>query len=282
MKKRGLKDETLKNNRKLLIYLSKRVDLTKPEDVKGFIAELDKAESYKRNLSLAYWNYAKVQGFEWDKPRYYQTSRLPSIPSDEKINMLIANAPKKLALAISISRDTGMRPVELMGLRLSDIDMENGVVHPFTAKHGAGRILKLRNTTLNLLSSFLSKRPELKPQERLFGGWTSEYYGKYFRYHRNTLAIKLSDPSIKIVKLYSLRHAFATRLYNQTRNILLVKQQLGHRRIETTLIYTQLVSSNDEYVCQIASTIQEFTSLLESGFEYVTDYEGKKILRKRK
>jgi len=265
-----------------LTYLSKHVDLEKPEDVKGYIADLDKADSYKRNLSLAYWNYAKVHGIEWEKPRYYATNRLPSIPSDEKINMLIANAPKKLALAISISRDTGMRPVELMGLRLSDIDIENGVVHPFTAKHGAGRILKLRNTTLNLLSSYLSKRPELKPLDKIFGGWTSEYYGKYFRYHRNTLAVKLSDPSIKTVKLYSLRHAFATKLYNQTRNILLVKQQLGHRRIETTLTYTQLVNVNEEYVCEIASTIEEFTTLLESGFEYVSDYEGKKILRKRK
>jgi integrase len=282
MKKKGLKDETLKNNRKLLIYLSKHVDLRKPEDVKGYIATLEKADSYKRNLSLAYWNYAKSNGLSWEKPKYYQTSRLPNIPSDEKINMIIANSPKKLALALSMSRDTGMRPVELMGLRLSDVDIENGVVHPFTAKHGAGRVLKVRTTTINLLSSFLSKHPETKPQDRIFGGWTSEYYGKYFRWHRNALAAKLSDPSIKTVKLYSLRHAFAMKLYNQTRNILLVKQQFGHRRIETTLTYTQLVSSSDEFVCEITSTLNEFTQLLESGFEYVSDYEGKKILRKRK
>ncbi|MDP2855803.1 MAG: site-specific integrase, partial [bacterium] len=78
------------------------------------------------------------------------------------------------------------------------------------------------------------------------------------------------------------RHGFATRLYHQTRNILLVKQQLGHRRIETTLIYTQLIDSNEEYVCEIASTLEEFTKLLESGFEYISDFDGKKVLRKRK
>jgi hypothetical protein len=27
---------------------------------------------------------------------------------------------------------------------------------------------------------------------------------------------------------------------------------------------------------------EEFTGLLESGFEYVSDYEGQKVLRKRK
>jgi hypothetical protein len=79
MKKNGLKEETIKNNRKLLTYLSKHVDLEKPEDVKGFIADLDKADSYKRNLSLAYWNYTKVFGFSWEKPKYYQSNRLPQI-----------------------------------------------------------------------------------------------------------------------------------------------------------------------------------------------------------
>jgi hypothetical protein len=36
------------------------------------------------------------------------------------------------------------------------------------------------------------------------------------------------------------------------------------------------------YTVKVASNIDEFTNLLESGFEYVSDYEGKKILRKRK
>ena len=29
-------------------------------------------------------------------------------------------------------------------------------------------------------------------------------------------------------------------------------------------------------------SIEEFTALLESGFEYVSDYKGRKVLRKRK
>ena len=34
----------------------------------------------------------------------------------------------------------------------------------------------------------------------------------------------------------------ATTLYAKTRDILLVKQQMGHKKIETTLIYTQLLT----------------------------------------
>jgi hypothetical protein len=38
----------------------------------------------------------------------------------------------------------------------------------------------------------------------------------------------------------------------------------------------------DEWVVKVASSIEEFTVLLESGFEYVSDYEGRKVLKKRK
>ena len=47
-------------------------------------------------------------------------------------------------------------------------------------------------------------------------------------------------------------------LYLKTKDILLVKQQLGHKRIEHTLIYTHLVNfSTDEY---ISKTVQLGTS----------------------
>ncbi len=38
---------------------------------------------------------------------------------------------------------------------------------------------------------------------------------------------------------HALRHSFATRLYRKSRNVLLVKQALGHRNIESTLVYAQ-------------------------------------------
>jgi hypothetical protein len=43
-----------------------------------------------------------------------------------------------------------------------------------------------------------------------------------------------------------------------------------------------MINYSDEYTVKVANDLDEFTKLLESGFEYVSDYEGKKILRKRK
>ena len=59
---------------------------------------------------------------------------------------------------------------------------------------------------------------------------------------------------------------------------------LGHRRIENTLVYTHLIDfeEDDAYTVKIAASIEEFTELLESGFEFVSDYGDRKVLRKRK
>jgi len=42
------------------------------------------------------------------------------------------------------------------------------------------------------------------------------------------------------------------------------------------------VSFLEDWVVKVASSIEEYVTLLEAGFEYVSDYEGRKVLRKRK
>jgi hypothetical protein len=50
-----------------------------------------------------------------------------------------------------------------------------------------------------------------------------------------------------------------------------------------TLRYTQLVDwPTDQYVCKVAETVNDATMLIESGYEYVTDFNGTKLFRKRK
>jgi hypothetical protein len=72
--------------------------------------------------------------------------------------------------------------------------------------------------------------------------------------------------------------------YHKTKDILYVKELLGHRNINNTLIYTQLVKfeNEEEYHSATAKTIGEAKQLIEAGFEYVTDMENVKLFRKRK
>jgi hypothetical protein len=58
---------------------------------------------------------------------------------------------------------------------------------------------------------------------------------------------------------------------------------LGHKNIRNTLVYTHLVDFHgDEFVCKIARTIQEGKELVESGFDYVSEFDGIQLYRKRK
>jgi len=63
-----------------------------------------------------------------------------------------------------------------------------------------------------------------------------------------------------------------------------VQRLLGHKSLKNTLVYTHLVDMDfdESYVVKVASSIEEFTVLIESGFMYIADYGDAKVLRKRK
>jgi integrase len=105
-----------------------------------------------------------------------------------------------------------------------------------------------------------------------------------WRKTRNRLAEKLNDPQLRAIPLRNLRHHYATQMYDKTKDILLVMQRLGHKKIETAMLYTQLITFNeeDEYTVKTATNIKEATDLLEHGFTYIQDIDGIKIYRKRK
>ena len=58
---------------------------------------------------------------------------------------------------------------------------------------------------------------------------------------------------------------------------------LGHRNIKNTLVYTQLLPEREEeYVVKVAKSIDDAKTLLETGFDYVTDMGDVKLFKKRK
>jgi integrase len=283
LKKSGKAEDTIKNVSKKLYALEQHTNLEDPEAVKTFVATAPLSNGYKRNLIMAYEHYVKLYGLTWTKPKYHEKAKMPKIPQERKIELIRANSPLKLRTAIAISKDTGLRPVELMRITLRNLDLTNGAIYPETAKHGSSRVLKLKNSAFNLLNKYLANR-NIGLNENIFGTWNSDTYGKWFRHYRNKTSEKMQDPSIRTIRLYDLRHYFATMLYHNTRDILFVKQQMGHKKIETTLVYTQLLQfeKDDNYTCKVAQNVEEATELIENGFEYITEMDGLKLFRKRK
>lgn len=96
-------------------------------------------------------------------------------------------------------------------------------------------------------------------------------------------AHKLHNPRINRTIFHILRHFYGTMEYHHTKDILHVKERLGHRSITSTLIYTHLVSfESDEFHVRTAKTLKEDEELIQAGFEYVTQRDEVKIYRKRK
>lgn len=217
-------------------------------------------------------DYAKIQTTKQDAKH----------PKHRQAKNAISKARHNLAVKLKISMETGIRPTELMNLKVKDVNLDTKSINPSTAKNGNPRTLKLTTETTEMLKIHIAKH-KLNLTNEIFKG-TARNYGQQFRQMRNNLAKKLKNPAIRNVRLYDLRHYFATRLYAKTRDILYVKQQLGHKKIENTLKYTQLIHFNEEeeYTCKTASTLKEATQLIENGFQYVTEMDGVKLFRKRK
>jgi glycine/serine hydroxymethyltransferase len=68
------------------------------------------------------------------------------------------------------------------------------------------------------------------------------------------------------------------REYHKSKNILRVKGKLGHKSINSTIIYKYLIDFEaEEYTSRVVKNIEETQKLVDAGFEYVCDYaeEGK-------
>jgi len=131
------------------------------------------------------------------------------------------------------------------------------------------------------LLSMLNLLP--KQSDIIFGGQNPRNFGRIYRKFRNRTAFKLQNPRLRQISFHTFRHWKATTEYHKTKDILHVMQMLGHRDIKTTLIYTQLIQfEGEDYHSAVAKTVEEARKLVETGFEYVTDFNDVKLFRKRK
>jgi site-specific recombinase XerC len=112
---------------------------------------------------------------------------------------------------------------------------------------------------------------------------TYQHSLRNFELARKKAATKLGNPRLMRISFRPLRRFKATMEYQKTRDILHVMSILGHGSIKNTLVYTHLVNFQcDEYVCKVCKSIDDSRTLVENGFDYVTETEGMKLFRKRK
>jgi len=72
--------------------------------------------------------------------------------------------------------------------------------------------------------------------------------------------------------------------YVKTKDIIHVKELLGHVNIMNTMKYIHLASTitklTEDFICKVAHNLEQSCSLVEEGFDYVTDMDSVKNLQK--
>lgn len=134
--------------------------------------------------------------------------------------------------------DTGMRPSEARSLRREDVEVSergDAIVHITFTKNTDPRSLPLTRRALMAWQRQL-QRLEHAPWDNPWDWATNKKSSEMWDVWRAQVD-KADDEDFVP---YMLRHTCATHLYDKTRDLILTKEWMGHRRVEQTMTYAKL------------------------------------------
>lgn len=282
LKKNGYAETTIHTaTNNLSILVRKGADLFEPERVKDIVALQSWTDATKLNVVSTYTLFLAFLGRTWQQPEYKPVSKLPFIPTESELDSLISGSGKKTSCFLQLLKETGARSGEIDKLEWIDVDFEHQTVRITPEKGSLPRIFKLSAKCVGMLNSLP------RTSKKVFGDRSVNNQRTILERTRKVLARKLNNPRLLNIHLHTFRHWFGTMLYHKTKDVLYVKEKLGHRNINSTLIYIQLSEAifqeeNSSYCCKVAQTIEEAMRLCEEGWEEWSEFNGCKIYRKRK
>jgi integrase len=284
LQKEGYRTSTIVSRTNLLKIIWRRgADFNDPESVKTLIAKQAWCEGRKGNAVDAYSSYIAMEGRTWNRPIYNGIAKIPFVPKETEIDQLIAGCTPRVATFLQILKETHARPGEIWHCTADDFDFETNTVTITPEKGSNPRIFNMSQKLLGMLHNLpkdYGKYTFATPEMKL------DYFRTSYEKQRNRLAVKLNNPRIKKIMFKTLRTWGGTYDYHKTKDPLYVMKRLGHKNLKNTLIYIQLEEAlfKDEvdYVSKIAKTEAEACVLIEAGFDFVCDFDGHKLFRKKK
>jgi site-specific recombinase XerD len=206
-------------------------------------------------LKFLYGQVLKNQSVYVEIPRPRKEHKLPMVLSEEEVLKILEEVknPKHRALLMLIY-SSGLRVSEIVRLRIEDIDKDRGLLHIRSAKGQKDRYTLLSEVALNALCEYWrTYRPDSK--------WL--FPGAKDGHHLSTRSVeKVFERALKSAKInkkatvHTLRHSFATHLLENGTDLRYIQELLGHKRSETTQIYTHVMRKD---LAKIKSPLDRIT-----------------------
>ena len=172
--------------------------------------------------------------------------KLPVVLSAEEVTRLLDAAPNlKARAALSVAYGAGLRAAEVVSLKVSDIDSERMVIRVEQGKGSKDRYAMLSPTLLALLRHWYQEARAAG--KMLPGGWLFPGLNPIDplskRQLNRLLHVAAEAAGLnKRASLHTLRHSFATHLLEQKTDIRVIQVLLGHKKLETTALYSQVAT----------------------------------------
>lgn len=258
MKLRGYSPKTRKAYRNHLLrfrrYFDKDPQAVTKKEIRAYLLHLidEKQVSYSshnQSISAIKFLYNKVlhipKAIE-NIPRPRKQQSLPTVLSRRELLDLFAaiRHPKYRAL-LMLAYSAGLRVSEVVRLQIEDIDSGRALIRVRQAKGRKDRYVPLSQIALEALRLYWQA---YRPEKWLFPGAREDKHLSS-RAVQKTLARAREKTGIqKTFSTHTLRHSFATHLLEDGTDLRYVQEFLGHKKPETTMIYTHVTRKDAQRI----------------------------------
>lgn len=228
----------IKDIKNFLIFLSQRGYDSSSIDrilssLRSFFKYLHKRQRIKTNPALG----LKAPKRKKKLPRVLSEAQMKELL--EPVRYIESSQGLRDRAILELLYNTGMRLAEISGLKIKDIDFENGEIRVL-GKGNKERIIPLGENASKVLIEHLNTRnTKIKEGDFLF----LNKYGEKLSRRGIARIVKKYGSEVsedKKVSPHTLRHSFATHLLDEGAKISAVKEMLGHEKLSTTQIYTHV------------------------------------------
>ncbi len=168
-------------------------------------------------------------------PRIRREKRLPRVLSVEQVQQLLRSCDLYSKALFSVIYDCGLRAFEACQLRWNDISFDRQQVFIRRGKGGKDRIVPISPKTLQVLKvyhkRFWGSDLIFKKDGGLVIPIDNAYIRKCLKYQLEKAGLDTS------LSTHALRHSYATHLLEAGEDIQTVQRRLGHKSLQTTVIY---------------------------------------------